>query len=78
RDSFEVIRHFELSQAHLEILNRLYAPLIGTHAIGLYHYLNQFVSENNQELLTHYTIMNELKVNLLDFRKTMDYLEGIG
>ena len=30
RDSFEVIRHFELSQAHLEILNRLYAPLIGT------------------------------------------------
>ncbi|WP_394452241.1 replication initiation and membrane attachment family protein [Staphylococcus lugdunensis] len=78
RDSFEVIRHFELSQAHLEILNRLYAPLIGTHAIGLYHYLNQFVSENNQELLTHYIIMNELKVNLLDFRKTMDYLEGIG
>lgn len=77
-DGFAVYRYFFFNHNHLDILNRLYVPLIGTQAIGVYHYMNQFVNESVSETLTHYTIMNELKVNLLEFRKSMDALEAIG
>ncbi len=78
KDGFEVIKHFQLTSEHLEILNRLFTPLIGLQSIGLYHFMNQFVDNDNHITLTHYIFMNELKINLLDFRKHMDYLEAIG
>lgn len=78
QDDFHVLRHFYLNHKHLEILNRLFTPMIGSNAIGLYHYLNQFVEFKQDVVLTHYIIMNELKINLLEFRKEMDLLEGIG
>lgn len=77
-DNFTVIRHFELTQHHLDILNRLFTPLTGPNAIGVYHYLNQFVAQQSSDVLTHYIIMSELKINLIDFRKSMDLLEAIG
>ncbi|MCJ1656160.1 DnaD domain protein [Staphylococcus sp. NRL 16/872] len=77
-DGFKVYRNFFFNHNHLDILNRLYVPLIGTQAIGVYHYMNQFVNESMSETLTHYTIMNELRTNLLEFRKSMDALEAIG
>ena len=40
--------------------------------------MNQFIDEVEDTILTHYTIMNELKINLLEFREYMDLLEGIG
>lgn len=78
QDSFEVIKEFQLTTEHLEILNRLFTPLIGPQSIGLYHFINQFVDDHHHYPLTHYIFMNELKINLLDFRKQMDYLEAIG
>ncbi|UDI78063.1 DnaD domain protein [Staphylococcus taiwanensis] len=75
-DGFKVFCQFQLTHNHLEILNRLYVPLIGAQAIGTYHFMNQFV--NSDETLTHYTIMNELKLNLLEYRHYMDLLEAIG
>lgn len=77
-DNFTVVRNFYLNSKHLEILNRLFTPMIGANAIGLYHYLNQFVEYETDSVLTHYIIMSELKINLLEFRKGMDLLEGIG
>ncbi|WP_436859810.1 replication initiation and membrane attachment family protein [Staphylococcus caeli] len=77
-DNFNVVRNFYLNNNHLEILNRLFTPMIGANATGLYHYLNQFVELNTDVVLTHYIIMSELKINLLEFRKSMDLLEGIG
>ncbi|KAB7645789.1 helicase DnaB [Staphylococcus sp. B2-b] len=77
QDSFEVIQDFHLNSQHLEILNRLFTPLIGPQAIGLYHFMHQF-SNDIEQPLTHYVIMNELKENLIDFRNQMDLLEAIG
>lgn len=77
QDSFEVIQDFYLNSQHLEILNRLFTPLIGPQAIGLYHFMHQF-SNDIEQPLTHYVIMNELKENLIDFRNQMDLLEAIG
>lgn len=77
QDSFEVIQDFYLNSQHLEILNRLFTPLIGPQAIGLYHFMHQF-SIDIEQPLTHYVIMNELKENLIDFRNQMDLLEAIG
>lgn len=77
-DNFNVVRDFNLNNNHLEILNRLFTPMIGMNAIGLYHYLNQFAEVGSDTVLTHYIIMSELKINLLEFRKEMDLLEGTG
>ena len=41
QDSFEVIKEFQLTTEHLEILNRLFTPLIGPQSIGLYNFINQ-------------------------------------
>lgn len=78
QDGFEVITHFEFTSQHLDILNRLFTPLIGVESIGLYHFMSQFIDESQQLGLTHYIFMNELKINLLDFREQMDNLEAIG
>lgn len=77
-DNFSVVRNFTINNNHLEILNRLFTPMIGSNATGLYHYLNQFAELEPDTVLTHYIVMSELKINLLDFRKEMDLLEGIG
>ena len=37
--------------------------------------MHQF-SNDNEQALTHYVIMNELKENLLEFRNQMDLLEA--
>lgn len=78
KDSFEILYYFNLTQPQHDVINRLYTPLIGTSAIGLYYYLIQFAVSTKESTQTHYTIMNELKINLLEFRKSMDILEGIG
>ncbi|RRJ35539.1 helicase DnaB, partial [Pseudomonas aeruginosa] len=40
-------------------------------------FMHQF-SNDIEQPLTHYVIMNELKENLIDFRNQMDLLEAIG
>ena len=69
KDQFKVMQHFDLNTNHLEVLNRLYTPLIGTQAVGLYHFMTQFVKESHNEtlILSHYIFMNELKINLLPY-----------
>ena len=54
QDGFEVITHFEFTSQHLDILNRLFTPLIGVESIGLYHFMSQFIDESQQLGLTHY------------------------
>ena len=51
QDSFEVIKEFQLTTEHLEILNS--TPLIGPQSIGLYHFINQFVDDHHHYPLTH-------------------------
>lgn len=78
QDNFNVIRDFSINDQHLEILNRLFTPLIGPNAMGLYYYLEQFVTQDTERVTTHYVVMSELKINLSEFRKQMDLLEAIG
>ncbi|MBF7016888.1 replication initiation and membrane attachment family protein [Staphylococcus durrellii] len=78
QDNFKVIRDFSINEQHLDILNRLFTPLIGPNAMGLYYYLDQFVIQDSEIVTTHYVIMSELKINLNEFRKQMDLLEAIG
>ncbi|EHJ06919.1 replication initiation and membrane attachment family protein [Staphylococcus simiae] len=80
QDQFEVIQYFDLNHSHLDVLNRLFTPLIGSKAIGLYHFMTQFVERRrtSSHYLSHYVFMNELKLNLLEFRQQMDLLEAIG
>ena len=78
KDDFQILRQFQFHSNHMDILNRLFTPLIGSSSTGLYIYLDQFSGQASQSELTHYTIMSELKINLLEFRKQMDVLEAIG
>ena len=76
-DGFKVVRPFHYHHLHQEVLNRLFIPLIGVEAVSYYLYLEQF-HHHFESNLTHYTVMSELKINLLKFRKNLDLLEGIG
>lgn len=76
-DGFRVIQQFHKQPLHEEILNRLFTPLIGATTIGIYHFLSQF-DTSSKEGMTHYTVMSELKMNLITFREHADLLEGIG
>ena len=76
QDGFEVITHFEFTT--FRYFKSTIHPLIGVESIGLYHFMSQFIDESQQLRLTHYIFMNELKINLLDFREQMDNLEAIG
>lgn len=78
QDPFNVLQSEKLSEAQLEVLNRLFTPLIGTRAIGVYHYLSQFANPKHNQASTHYVIMSELKINLGVFREEMNRLEAIG
>ena len=78
KDDFQILRQFQFHSNHMDILNRLFTPLIGSSSTGLYIYLDQFSGQASQSELTHYTIMSEVKINLLEFRKQMDVLEAIG
>ncbi len=79
KDQFKVMQHFDLNTNHLEVLNRLYTPLIGTQAVGLYHFMTQFVKESHNEtlILSHYIFMNELKINLLKLDNKWIYLKRL-
>lgn len=77
-DGFIVVRQFQFETRHHEILSRLFTPLIGAQAIGIYQFLNQFKDITFDEGVTHYVAMAELKMNLSDFRLSLDLLEGIG
>ena len=77
-DGFCVVRLFHHQALHDEILGRLFIPLIGAEPIGIYQFLNQFSHSTFEDGLTHYTLMSELKINLIKFREHMDLLEGIG
>lgn len=79
KDGFYVLRDFRLNSEHIELINRLFTPLIGSEATGLYIYLDQFANvPADTSPFTHYVFMSELKINLLEFRKIMDVLEAIG
>lgn len=78
QDPFNVFQPDKLSVTQLEVLNRLITPLIGTQAIGVYHYLSQFANSSVNHSTSHYVIMSELKINLWDFREEMNRLEAIG
>ncbi|UXR33886.1 replication initiation and membrane attachment family protein [Staphylococcus simulans] len=78
QDPFKVLQAQKLSASQLEVLNRLFTPLIGTTAIGVYHYLSQFAEVKQQKDYTHYVILSELKLNLGQFREEMNRLEAIG
>lgn len=78
QDPFKVLQAQKLSASQLEVLSRLFTPLIGTTAIGVYHYLSQFTETKQQNDYTHYVIMSELKLNLGQFREEMNRLEAIG
>ncbi|HEC2196343.1 TPA: DnaD domain protein [Staphylococcus delphini] len=77
-DGFIVMRPFQYHAVHYDILNRLFTPLVGAEAIGVYQFLNQFESVTFDQGFTHYTIMSELKLSLGRFREFLDLLEGIG
>ncbi|OSP20544.1 helicase DnaB [Staphylococcus agnetis] len=77
-DGFVVVRAYFYHQRHQEVLHRLFIPLIGADAVSYYQYLEQFASSTFDDGYTHYTIMSELKINLLKFREKLDLLEGIG
>lgn len=77
-DGFIVIRPYHYHHVHQEVLNRLFIPLIGAEAVSYYQYLEQFQDSDFEAGYTHYTIMSELKINLLKFREKLDLLEGIG
>lgn len=77
-DGFYVKSNYNYTHVHQDILTSLYTPLIGTDAIGVYLYLSQFNFHNELEAFSHYTIMNDLKINLSSFRDSLDLLEGIG
>ncbi|MDT3996010.1 DnaD domain protein [Mammaliicoccus fleurettii] len=77
-DGFYVKSNYNYTHVHQDILISLYTPLIGTDAIGVYLYLSQFNYHNEIEAYNHYTIMNDLKINLSSFRDSLDLLEGIG
>lgn len=78
QDPFNVLQPEKLSETQLEVLNRLMTPLIGTQAVGIYHYLSQFANLDSNQSISHYVIMSELKINLGDFREEMNLLEAIG
>lgn len=77
-DGFYVKSNYNYTHVHQDILVSLYTPLIGTDAIGVYLYLSQFNYHRETEAYNHYTIMNDLKLNLSSFRDALDLLEGIG
>ncbi|ARJ49978.1 replication initiation and membrane attachment family protein [Staphylococcus lutrae] len=77
-DGFIVMRQFQYHAVHYDILSRLFTPLIGPEAIGVYQFLNQFESTSFDQGYTHYTIMSEMKMSLSHFREFIDLLEGIG
>ena len=77
-DGFYVKSNYNYTHVHQDILTSLYTPLIGTDAIGVYLYLSQFNFHNEHDAYSHYTIMNDLKINLSNFRDSLDLLEGIG
>ncbi len=77
-DGFYVKSNYNYTHVHQDILVSLYTPLIGTDAIGVYLYLSQFNYHHETEAYNHYTIMNDLRINLSSFRDALDLLEGIG
>src|SRR5699024_2893096 len=76
-DGFYVKSNYNYTHVHQDILTSLYTPLIGTDAIGVYLYLSQFNFHNEHDAYSHYTIMNDLKINLSNFRDSLVLLEGI-
>ncbi|QLK85953.1 replication initiation and membrane attachment family protein [Staphylococcus sp. 17KM0847] len=77
-DGFCVIRQYHHQAIHDEILSRLFTPLIGAEAIGIYQFLSQFNQPALEEKYTHYIMMSELKMGLAQIRENLDLLEGIG
>ncbi|WP_281183174.1 replication initiation and membrane attachment family protein [Staphylococcus schleiferi] len=77
-DGFIVMRRFHFHAVHYDVLSRLFTPLIGAEAIGVYQFLNQFEGVSFEEGYTHYKMMSELKMGLRQFREFLDLLEGIG
>ena len=58
QDPFNVLQPDKLSETQLEVLNRLMTPLIGTQAVGIYHYLSQFANLDSNQSISHYVIMS--------------------
>lgn len=78
-DRFVVTTNYVATHLTDEILKRLYIPLIGLESIAVYQYLSQFLEKGQvSDEVTHYIVMNELKMNLSHFEQLRFRLEGIG
>ncbi|TDL98557.1 hypothetical protein ERX27_01935 [Macrococcus brunensis] len=78
-DRFVVTTNYVETSLTDEILKRLYIPLIGLESIAVYQYLSQFLEKSQvSDEVTHYIVMNELKMNLSHFEQLRFRLEGIG
>ncbi|RXK18213.1 replication initiation and membrane attachment family protein [Macrococcus sp. DPC7161] len=79
-DKFVVTSNYVQTHFTKDVLNTLYAPLIGLECIGLYHYLGQFLDDFSQKSSghTHYLFLNELHFNLQHFEALRKKLEAIG
>lgn len=78
-DRFVVTTNYVATPFTEEILKRLYIPLIGLESIAVYQYLSQFLDDAQvSDEVTHYIVMNELKMNLSHFEQLRFRLEGIG
>ncbi|GGB03314.1 hypothetical protein ERX37_01115 [Macrococcus hajekii] len=78
-DRFVVTTNYVATGLTEEVLKRLYIPLIGLESIAVYQYMTQFLDDTQvSDEVTHYIIMNELKMNLSHFEKLRFRLEGIG
>ena len=78
KDGFHVDCKTNFTTQEQEVLQRLFLPLIGPEAVGVYTFLMQFDFAKVKSSMTHYVFMNELRMNLLQFRTCMDMLEAIG
>ncbi|MDJ1108652.1 DnaD domain protein [Macrococcoides caseolyticum] len=79
-DEFIVISNYVATQVTEDVLTTLYTPLIGVECIGVYQFMRQFLTGYNQtsDVINHYVILSELKMNLAHFEVIRKRLEAIG
>lgn len=79
-DEFIVISNYVATQVTEDVLTTLYTPLIGVECIGVYQFMRQFLTGYDQtsDVINHYVILSELKMNLAHFEVIRKRLEAIG
>lgn len=79
-DEFTIVRKQLLSVHQLEVLNKLYLPLISMETAGFYHYLSQLPKTfaQNTAKNNHLIIMNDLNCRLDTILVHRHKLEALG